>query len=606
LVALALFVSNASLAQSNSAQCACDCDGNGVVTIDEMVAGVNIALGKTDMDDCEAADPQSDGNVSVQELVMGVSALINGCFCQSESNTFSSTWEGIQKTIFERHGCTEQICHGSGAQGELDLRPDVAYANLIDVVSSQSTDDRVEPGEADRSLLWLKIAAKTDPDQIPPGKQVPGSPMPQLGDALSTDELELLRLWIYNGAPETGTVSGTEDLLGACLPPPDPIVIKPLDPPAAGEGVQFVMPPWDLEARSEYELCFATYYDISDQVPPQYLTPDGKFFYFNAQELRQDPQSHHLILNRYNGSTEDVHDPAFGTWTCRGGDTPGQECEPTDLESCGSGICTSKMEQTFACIGFGPGSGLNRQQIGGAQQAQSFTEFYPGVFAAIPVKGILIWNPHAFNVTDKDHTMNGRLNYYFADDREFPVNSIFTVGSIFDPDGVPPFTKQTICRDYTLDRYARLYSLSSHTHKHGQYFTIEHPDGTLIYENFLYNDPLNATFDPPLEFDSANDADRTLRYCSLYNNGELPDGSPDVDLVTRASRVPPNAPLFSRCTPVACVEGQVGAACSKDTDCDTSPGANDGWCDACPIKGGESTENEMFLLIGQYFIDPPN
>ena len=32
------------------------------------------------------------------------------------------------------------------------------------------------------------------------------------------------------------------------------------------------------------------------------------------------------------------------------------------------------------------------------------------------------------------------------------------------------------------------------------------------------------------------------------------------------------------------------------------PGAGDGWCDACPIAGGESTENEMFILLGQYFI----
>jgi hypothetical protein len=185
-----------------------------------MVAGVNIALGKASMEACTAADPQSDGTVTVQELVQGVDALINGCFCRSASNSFSSTWEGIQKTIFERHGCTEQICHGSGAEGDLDLRADVAYDNLIEVLSSQSSDDRVEPGEADRSLLWLKLAAKTDPGQIPPGKQVPGSPMPQIGNPLSKDELELVRLWIYNGAPETGAVDQRRPAVrrGWCVP----------------------------------------------------------------------------------------------------------------------------------------------------------------------------------------------------------------------------------------------------------------------------------------------------------------------------------------------------------------------------------------------------
>jgi hypothetical protein len=33
-------------------------------------------------------------------------------------------------------------------------------------------------------------------------------------------------------------------------------------------------------------------------------------------------------------------------------------------------------------------------------------------------------------------------------------------------------------------------------------------------------------------------------------------------------------------------------------------GAGDGWCDACPITGGESTENEMFVLFGAVYIEP--
>jgi len=604
-LALGLLAPNAGSAQAEP-PCACDCDGDGTVTINELVAGINIALGKEGMGLCEAADPQSDGSVTVQELVMGVGALLNGCFCES-STSFSSTWEGIQKTIFERHGCTEQICHGSGAEGDLDLREDVAYANLIDVLSSQSADDRVEPGEPDRSLLWLKLAVKTDPTQIQPGKQDTGSPMPQVGDALTEDELELVRLWIYSGAPETGTVIGTEELLDACLPPSEPITIKPLDPPAPGEGIQFVMPQWNLEGRSEHEVCFASFYDVSDQVPEQYKTPDGEFFYFNAQELRQDPQSHHLILSRHIGPDSDVQSPAFGAWRCRGGDLEGQSCDPLDLESCGDGQCATDPVESFACIGFGPGNGIPgvaRNQIGGAQQAQSFTEFYPNVYAAIPVRGILIWNSHAFNLTDKDHVMNGRLNYYFTDDRQFLVDGIFDASRIFAPNAAP-FTTQTVCNDHVLDRYARLFSLSSHTHQRGKHFTVEHPDGSLIYESFVYNDPLTAHFDPPLEFDSPNPADRTLRYCSLYNNGMAPDGSPDVDAVTRASRVPPNAPAFSKCKPIACVEGKVAEPCETDADCDTSPGAGDGWCDACRITGGESTENEMFILIGQSYLDPP-
>jgi len=86
----------------------------------------------------------------------------------------------------------------------------------------------------------------------------------------------------------------------------------PLDPPPAGTGVQFVMPPWPLEAHSEHELCFATYYDITSQVPAQFRDPSGTLFRFSGNELRQDPQSHHLILNRYIGSADLMHRPAIG------------------------------------------------------------------------------------------------------------------------------------------------------------------------------------------------------------------------------------------------------------------------------------------------------
>ena len=59
-----------------------------------------------------------------------------------------------------------------------------------------------------------------------------------------------------------------------------------------------------------------------------------------------------------------------------------------------------------------------------------------------------------------------------------------------------------------------------------------------------------------------------------------------------------------KCSPVACVSGQIGAPCDgpdDDATCDSAPDADDGWCDAYAITGGESTENEMFLILGMYY-----
>jgi hypothetical protein len=525
----------------------------------------------------------------------------NSC---EDSPVFASTFEAIQEVIFEKRGCTQQVCHGSSAQGGLDLSPDVAYANIFEKPSVSSRFDLITPGDRTRSYLFHKVAAATDPGSY----EIAGAPMPNGLEPLTADELEALRMWIYAGAPETGTVGGTETLLDACLPEPKPIIIEPLDPPAPGTGVQFVMPQWDLPKKSEHELCFASYYDITDQVPEQFR--NNAMYRFKGFELRQDPQSHHLILyypsENFTADGVDLTDPAFGAWTCAGGERAGESCEPTDLGSCGTGFCRSEPRPTFACIGYGPGSGAPIP-VGGAQQAQAYNLFRDGVFAQLPMKGVIYWNTHAFNLTDEDTVMNGRLNYLFAENQTYPVNSLFNASRIFAANA-PPYTEQTVCNDQVFPRGARLFELTSHTHQRGKHFTVDLPDGSRIYESFVYNDPVRQPFDPPLAFDSPNVADRTVRYCSLYNNGLNPDGSPNPETVTRASRVPASASqTIGRCSPVACVSGRIGAACSgsdDDATCDSSPGAGDGDCDACRITGGESTENEMFILFGTYYIDP--
>ncbi len=532
--------------------------------------------------------------------------------CEGEER-FASTFEGIQQRIFAQHGCTQEVCHGSGGAGGLVLTPDVAYASLFEVPARGADLPLVAPGDNDRSYLWLKLAAATRPGSV----AINGSPMPVGGPPLGEEELELVRLWIYAGAPETGTVIGTEELLGACLPPPKPIVIDPLDPPAPGEGIQFEMPAYVLPAQREVEYCFATYEDFTDQVPPEFRDPSGEFFRFNGTELRQDPQSHHLILWYARANWDpafDLHDPAFGPWTCVDGERDGEPCEPTDRSSCGSGRCASEIRDTFACIGYGPQTaftarGLNIT-VGGAQQAQDRTEYTPGVFAQIPMRGVFYWNSHAFNLTDEPTRMHARLNYKFAREQRYPIRAggILTPGSIFAMTGIPPYTADTVCADFTFERGARVFELSSHVHKRGKRFWVTAPDGSLLYESFIYNDPAVARFDPPLAFDSPDPADRTVRYCALFNNGVAEDGSPDPETVTRASRIPASARAagIGLCKPVACAAGRIGAPCAGEDDdasCDSSPGAGDGDCDACPLTGGESTENEMFLLLGSYYVD---
>jgi hypothetical protein len=192
-----------------------------------------------------------------------------------ETTEFDSTYDLIQAAIFDRTGCSSQICHGEAKSGGLDLRAGVSYDNLLDV-PAQSVPDltmkRVTAGQSAQSLLWINLASKTLPNQWQaPLRPMPLDPVP----ALTEDELEAVRLWMEHGAPREGVIPGTGELLDACLPPPEPIEIKPLPPPPPGLGVQMRMPRWYLEPMSEHEICIATYSDITGQVPAEALSPDG-------------------------------------------------------------------------------------------------------------------------------------------------------------------------------------------------------------------------------------------------------------------------------------------------------------------------------------------
>jgi cysteine-rich repeat protein len=61
------------------AQCAGDCNGDGEVAINELITGVNIALGSAPLSACAAIDINGDGDVAINELIAAVNNALNGC-----------------------------------------------------------------------------------------------------------------------------------------------------------------------------------------------------------------------------------------------------------------------------------------------------------------------------------------------------------------------------------------------------------------------------------------------------------------------------------------------------------------------------------------------
>jgi hypothetical protein len=98
----------------------------------------------------------------------------------------------VQNSVFSP-SCALSNCHiGPGAPFGLDLSQGHAMANLRNVPSAEIPQyDRVEPGRAFESYLYMKVTAD---------ERIAGDPMPLVGGPLSSGQLDLLRRWIEDGA----------------------------------------------------------------------------------------------------------------------------------------------------------------------------------------------------------------------------------------------------------------------------------------------------------------------------------------------------------------------------------------------------------------------
>jgi hypothetical protein len=77
---VAAFVWSCSLAAAQTRPgCAGDCDGDGEVTVNELVTAVGIGLAVRPIEACPPADVDSSGTVEVGELVRAVRAALEGC-----------------------------------------------------------------------------------------------------------------------------------------------------------------------------------------------------------------------------------------------------------------------------------------------------------------------------------------------------------------------------------------------------------------------------------------------------------------------------------------------------------------------------------------------
>jgi hypothetical protein len=606
-------------------------------------------------------------------LCVGVLLVTSACGSSSsegetgdapgDSCEADSTFAIIQQQIFENRGCTASACHGENATGSLDLREGNSYDNLVNVEAVSGDYMRVFPGEQDLSLLYQKVAAKTQGFELSSlSPSISGGAMPTGPDALSDDDLSLLRAWIRGGAPRDQVVAGSEEFADCSLTGEvAPNKIQPLPAPDVDKGIQFYSGAWTVPAEQEGEVCFVSYYDYSDSIPADFRVPCGdeqggpnqECFVYNKALLAQDPQSHHSIVEFYVPPADkpEQYDPMgadWKNWVCNGGELDGEPCTPTASDCGERSQCVTEPRSSVACVAYpnGPpelatlgglfGTASSRQNLATAQES-SFRETYPeGVYALAPVKGFVIWDSHAFNLTSSDTTIEQWMNLSFADpnDLRYQRQQIFDADDIFGMGRIEAFEQREVCGSFTVPQYGRLLNLSSHTHRFGKQFRVWYPPNDRCqgrapdndcepptrepeYISFDYEDPLYQRFDEQddMLFDGADERDRTFLYCAVWDNGFT---NPEE------VRLNSNRPDAQTCDFVGAVAGAAAGigltACGcpeEERSCFGGPnegmpcGGDDsvcgegGVCDACALGGGVTTEEEMFLLLGAYYVEAP-
>lgn len=383
-------------------------------------------------------------------IVALISLFSNQSFGQS---TFS------QITSLFQTNCTIG-CHNTiDNTGNLNLTgtDSEVYSRIVNAVPTNPAaaakgHKLIRPGYPDRSFMYRKCNAGLYPTDgltgTNEGNTMPGN-YPQ--GQLENKQIELIRQWIYKGAPLTGNVVDTSLIneyytVGGInsIPTPPPV------PTEAGSfqlhlGKIFLAPQSEAEYFIKYDL------ELPENIQ------------VNRIEMVMSAQSHHFLLYKF---------------------LPGQDASFADglrLQNPTNGSGSSGASSTM----------INAWQI-------SFDTNLPeGTAYVWPTGSVLDMNFHTKNYSlDSVLAAEVYFNVYTVPNTqpmEVMYSDLVTDVNIFIPADNAPHTYTQA--DYTTSstRYWNLWQLTSHTHKYGTDFDIfkRNSDGTQgdqIYEGWYNTD----------------------------------------------------------------------------------------------------------------------
>lgn len=410
------------------------------------------------------------------------------CTLLFSSNLFAqSTYSKVYNLLQSK--CVN--CHQGGANAPMGLdfsgTSDQVYSALINKTpgTSQAATTGyklVKPGNPYKSFLFKKVAHNIFPEDCTLGTNE-GVAMPKNAESLDIREAELIRQWIFFGAPKTGTPVNQALIEDYYTNGGTPVVERPAPPPA-DKGFQLHFGPVFVASFDEKE-----YYLKFDPELTQNLE-------INRMDGYLHDQSHHFIMFKMNQN---------------------------DASSLPDGLrLIDDVTDIF----------LNNETVAVWQDSDDFR---------LPTGTAYFWTPNTvldLNLHQPNFSGLGVLpadvyiNIYTQPSGTAQKEMISEL-LFYDQNGLPFFTlpngESTLSHEIVMPQKTNFWQLSSHTHKLGTDYDIfkKNGDGTLgeqIYEGSPqgYYDWTHPYIDSKEPYLTINAGEKLQQIAKFNNNTGFP------------------------------------------------------------------------------------
>jgi hypothetical protein len=410
-------------------------------------------------------------------LPLLIGLALSACSSDELGPEPESSFSRIQSEVFDV-SCIG--CHSAGSQDAirsgLVLERGVSYNNLVGVQATNADARadrmlRVNPFKPDSSLLMQKLAWASSH----PGRNY-GNHMPLGGSPLSVGQLEFVRRWIASGAQRSGDsldVNLLTDRTAQDLTP-----FTPLEPPA--RGFQMKINQFSVAPVFERELFL--YQNVGNTTE----------VFANRLETSMRMGSHHFVLYSFPPSTPAAALPSP------------DRIRDIRLPN-GSLDLLAMLPMAY------------HEFFGGAMTAEADWRFPPGVALRLPANARLDLNSHYVNRTQAQTFGEVYVNIHTVPQSEVQ-HEAHSLNLSNNNITLPPNTRTTLTRTFTMPEQVEVVVLTSHMHEHGEKFLIRivggPRSGEVVYETTSWSHPEVKMFTPSIVLNKGE----SLRSEVTYNN----------------------------------------------------------------------------------------